>query len=610
MADFEYKVLWLDLERREKRVEKIACRDLRKWVGGSGLGAKTVYENVLPSTDPLDGRNILGFFTGPLTGTMVPSSGRHCVVGRSPLTGIWGEASVGGRWGRMLRRSGYDALVLQGRAEKPVYIWINDGEVEIRDAHSLWGLDTYECAPALKELTGEKAEVCAIGPAGEKMVKIAGIFTDGEDGRAAARCGLGAVMGAKRVKAVAVHGQRELPVGDPAGLKEDLKPVIKRIQERTRVLGQFGTAGLVIPCEQLGDFPVRNWAWGRWEEGALKISGQKMAEELLTGRYRCAGCPVGCGRRISITKGPYRGVKGGGPEYETLGLMGGSCLIDDLEAISYANELCNRYGIDTIDAGNLIAFAIEAFERGILNEEWTGGLKLRWGDPEVLIEMIRRIAGREGKLGSLLAEGFPAVKRSFGGEALEFAAEVKGLGFPAHDPRAYNSIALGYATANRGACHLEAFSHIFERNVAMPEIGIHAVEDRFAVEGKGRLVAEAQNLMAVMDSLAACKFLLFGGVGLTELTGWLNRVTGFDYTVEELVRCGERIFNLKRLFNLSCGVGRKDDRLPERILKQKRNAGGAADNLPPLEAMLKEYYSYRGWSDEGVPLPFKIKELF
>lgn len=213
------------------------------------------------------------------------------------------------------------------------------------------------------------------------------------------------------------------------------------------------------------------------------------------------------------------------------------------------------------------------------------------------------------KLGSLLAEGFPAVKRYFGEQAAEFAIEVKGLGFPAHDPRAYNSIALGYATANRGACHLGAFSHIFERTVTMPEVGINEVQDRFAVEGKGELVAKAQNLMEVIDSLAVCKFLLFGGVNLTELTGWLNRVTNFDYTVEDLLRCGERIFNLKRIFNVSCGVNRRDDRLPERILRQKRGTGGAAENLPPLDTMLNEYYAFRGWSEEGVPLPATLKEL-
>jgi len=609
MSGFEYRILWLDMEQGKKRVEKLNSKNILNWIGGSGLGAKIMYEKVPPWVKPLGRENMLGFFTGPLTGTMVPSSGRHSVIAKSPLTGIWGEASIGGRWGRMLRKSGYDALILQGNAEKPVYIWINEGKVEIRDARSLWGLDTYECSRVLKGLTGENAEVCTIGPAGERMVKISGIFTDGEEGRTAARCGLGAVMGAKRVKAVAVYGGKELPVCDRAGLRQDLKPVLKRVRDKTTVLKQFGTPGLVIPCEQTGDLPVQNWTGGKWEDGALKISGPRMSETILTGRYHCAGCPIGCGRRISIKDGPYAGVKGGGPEYETLGIMGGSCLVDDLEAISYANELCNKYGIDTIDTGNLIAFAIEAFEKGIIDEEFTGGLKLSWGSPQVLVAMTRKIAGQEGKIGSLLAKGFPAVKRFFGRRAADMAIEVKGLGFPAHDPRAYNSTAVGYATANRGACHLEAFSHVFERNVIMPELGIDEAEDRFAVAGKGELVAKAQNMMAVLDSLAVCKFTLFGGVSLTELTGWLNRVTGLDYGVEDLLRCGERIFNLKRLYNVSCGINRKDDVLPERILKQKRKMGGAGANIPPLETMLTEYYAYRGWDKKGIPLPSKIMEL-
>jgi len=609
MGEFEYKVLWLDLGKDEKRVEKIEGKELLKWIGGSGLGVKTLFENVSCNVEPFSEKNILGFFTGPLTGTMVPSSGRHNVVAKSPLTGIWGEASVGGRWGRMLRKSGYDALVLTGKAEKPVYIWINEGNVEIKDACHLWGMDTFETYESVKELTNKRAEVCTIGPAGERMVRISGIFTDGEESRTAARCGLGAVMGDKRVKAIAVYGQRELPVNDNPGLKEDLKSILKRIQEKTSTLGQFGTPGLVIGCEQSGDFPIRNWSGGKWEEGALKISGQKMAETILTGRYHCASCPIGCGRKVSITKGPYKGVKGGGAEYETLGLLGGSCLVDDLEAISYMNELCNKYGIDTIDTSNLIAFAIEAYQRGIIDNEFTGGLELRWGDPQIIIELIHNIACKKGKLGYLLAEGFPAVKNFFGKEVYEFAIEVKGLSFPAHDPRAYNSIALGYATANRGACHLEAFSHHFERKGTMPDIGIYEPQDRFAVQGKGELVAKSQNLMMVMDSLEVCRFSLFGGVSLSELTGWLNRVTGLGYKDDDLYRCGERIFNLKRVFNVSCGISRKDDRLPERILKQKRGEGGAAENLPQLEVMLDEYYAFRGWSKSGIPLPSKLNEL-
>ncbi|MCG0278507.1 MAG: aldehyde ferredoxin oxidoreductase family protein [Thermanaeromonas sp.] len=601
------KVLWVDLTQRKWWVEEVDEALASKWLGGSGFGAITLAKTTGPQTDPLGEENVLGFFTGPLTGTVVPCSGRHSVVGKSPLTGIWGEASVGGNWGKELKRAGYDGVVVLGKADTPVYLWINEGEVEIRDAAKLWGLDTYQTAEALQEYH-PGAEVCTIGPAGERLVRIAGLFTDGKEGRAAARCGLGAVAGSKKLKALVVQGTRRPNLAFEEELKTKAKEAIKLIKEKTKGLSEFGTAGLVIPCEQIGDFPIRNWRDGKWEEGAQKISGPRMVQTVLSGRFHCAGCPIGCGRRVSITDGPYAGVNGGGPEYETLGLMGGSCLIDNLEAICYANELCNRYGIDTIEAANLIAFSIEAFERGIVKEKDTGGLILRWGDPQVLIELIHQMGQNRG-FGAFLARGFRSLLAEFGQEAEEFAIQVKGLGFPAHDPRAYNSIAVGYATANRGACHLEGFSHIFERNVALPEFGFTEPQDRFSVEGKGRLVAQAQNLMSVFDSLALCKFILFGGIKIKDLVEWLNLATGLDFTSERLLECGERIFNLKRLYNVKCGISRKDDVLPPRILTQKRGSGGAAENLPPLDQMLNEYYAVRGWNENGIPTQETLDRL-
>ncbi|MFZ5590834.1 MAG: aldehyde ferredoxin oxidoreductase family protein [Bacillota bacterium] len=600
-------ILWVNLTEKKWWLEETDDDFASKWLGGSGFGAVTLARNTDAQTDPLGENNVLGFFTGPLTGTVVPSSGRHSVVGKSPLTGIWGEASVGGSWGRELKRAGYDGIVLLGKADSPVYLWINEGGVEIRDAAELWGLDTYQTAERLQELH-PGAQVCAIGPAGERLVRIAGLFTDGKEGRAAARCGLGAVAGSKNVKALVVRGTRKPTLAFEEELKARIREAVKRIKEKTKALREFGTPGLVIPCEQIGDFPVRNWRDGKWEEGAKSISGPRMVETVLSGRFHCAGCPIGCGRRVNITGGPYTGVNGGGPEYETLGLMGGSCLIDNLEAICYANELCNRYGIDTIDATNLIAFSIEAFERGVIGKEETGGLVLRWGDPGILIELIHQIGQNKG-FGAVLAGGFKTLLNGLGAEAEEFAIHVKGMGFPAHDPRAYNSIALGYATANRGACHLEGFSHAFERNVAMPEFGISEPVDRFSVEGKGKLVALAQNLMSVFDSLALCKFLLFGGVGIKDLAEWVKLGTGFDFTPEKLMETGERIFNLKRLFNVKCGISRKDDILPPRILKQKRGCGGAAENLPPLDRMLDEYYAARGWDEDGIPTRETLERL-
>jgi len=608
LGGYAGKVLWVDLGKGASWCEPVSERDALTWIGGSGLAAVTVYRRVGPETGPLSPGNVLAFFTGPLTGTPVPSSGRHSVAGKSPLTGLWGEASVGGHWGRELKRAGYDGLVLTGASPEPVYLWISGDRVEIRGAASLWGLDTYDTEAAVRQLTHPRAQVCCIGPAGERLTPIAGLFTDGREGRAAGRCGLGAVAGAKKVKAVAVLGGQDPPL---AG-RELLQPVVREaaasVRARTKGLADFGTAGLVIPCERLGDFPVRNWSLGSWEDGAQKISGPRLAETVLAGRFHCAACPVGCGRRVAVDRGPYAGVRGGGPEYETLGLFGGSCLIDDLEAICYANELCNRYGIDTIEAGNLVAFSMEAFEKGIIGPEDTGGLILAWGDPLVLVSLVTQMGTGEG-FGAVLAQGFPYLVRKYGEPAAALAMAVKGLGMPSHDPRAYNSLAVGYATANRGACHLEAFSHVFERALAMPELGVEAPLDPFAVEGKGVLTARAQNLMSAVDSLAVCKFLLLGGVGVGDLARWLTLATGTEFGPDDLLRCGERVFNLKRLFNVRCGVRRKDDTLPRRILEQKRGSGGAADNLPPLSPMLDEYYAFRGWSIDGVPSRSRLSEL-
>ncbi|HBW37665.1 aldehyde ferredoxin oxidoreductase family protein [Desulfosporosinus sp. BICA1-9] len=608
LGGYAGEILWVDLTKRQWHTENVSETMAKKWIGGSGWAVETLFHRVPADADALGPENILGFFTGPLTGTVIPSSGRHCIAAKSPLTGIWGEASVGGTWGKALKRAGYDALILTGQASEPVYLWINNGKVEIRPAGSLWGLDTYEIEEAVRELTDPKAEVCSIGPAGERMAKIAGLFTDGREGRTAARCGLGAVAGSKKVKAIAVYGNKPPVLAYKDELLKRIKEVVPEITEKNKGLTNFGTPVLVLPCEQLGDFPVKNWTGGSWEEGAKSISGPRLAETYLTGRYHCASCPIGCGRRVAIDNEVHDSVRGAGPEYETLGLFGGSCLIDNLEAICYANELCNRYGIDTIEVGNLVAFSMEAYEKGVIGKQDTGGREILWGDAEALIGLIQEMGEGSG-FGAVLAEGFPALAQRYGEIVNEIGMTAKGLSFPAHDPRAYNSLALGYATANRGADHLEAFSHAFERNLTMPDLGIAKSFDRFSSQGKGALVAKTQNLMMVFDSLAVCKFLMTGGITPTVLAEWLSLATGSEWDVESLMRTGERIFNLKRLYNIKYGVDRRMDTLPDRILKNSRATGGAAKNLPPLNEMLDEYYIARGWDSQGIPTADKLKEL-
>jgi len=608
MGGYHGKVVLIDLSKGSVGEIRVSGDDFQKYIGGSGLGAKILYEGTGADTDSLGPNNLLILMTGPYTGTKIPTSGRHAVVTKSPLTGIWAESDIGGSWGTALKGAGIDGLVIKGIASHPTYIWINEGSIEIRRADHLWGVDTYQLDGLIKAETDPKAEVTSIGPAGENLVKFAAIMSDGKDGRAAGRSGVGAVMGAKKLKAIAVMGSLKTPIARPEELQQSIKELLPNLAVNTKARKDFGTAGTVMSAEDLGDLPIKNWQQGSWKEGAAKISGQRMAETILTGRYYCGSCTIGCGRVVKITSGPYAGVDGGGPEYETLAMLGSLCMVDDLEAISMANELCNRYGMDTISAGAAIAFAMECFEKGMLSAQDTGGVRLDWGSAEAVIELVHQIGQRKA-LGNLLAEGVRRAADLLVENAKEFALHVKGLEPPAHDPRAFNSLAVAYATSNRGACHLQGFSHPYEIRITMPEIGYLQPLDRFAVQGKGELTAILQNLMCMCDSLKICKFALLGGTTLTHLTAWLNQIAGWDLSIEEFLRTGERLFNLKRMYNVRCGITRQDDTLPKRLLTLKRGTGGAAENLPPLEEMLAEYYRYRGWDESGIPTPAKLAEL-
>jgi aldehyde:ferredoxin oxidoreductase len=489
-----------------------------------------------------------------------------------------------------------------------VVTWVADGKAEIRDASRLWGKDTYELDPLLRKETRDEAVVASIGQGGEKGVRFASIMNDGREGRAAGRGGTGAVMGSKNLKAIVVHGRQEIAIADPEGLKASLKEISPMVAKNAEGMRKNGTAGGVATFEALGSLPLQNWKFqGRWEQGAVKIAGPAMTEKILTGIYHCERCVIGCGRRVKIDKGPYAGVEGAGPEYETVALLGSLCLVDDLEAIAKANELCNRYGIDTISCGAAIAFAMEAYEKGLITKKDTGGLELLWGRGDVLVKMVEKIGKREG-LGNLLGEGVRIAAEKIGRNAVEFSLHVKGLEIPGHDPRCYNAGAVGYATINRGACHL-GFSHVFERVLSMPEIGIEKPLPRLEVKGKGELAAKTQNVMGLFDALKLCKFTMFGGLKLTPILSWYNMVTGIPMDMAEFLKTGERIFNLKRLYNVRCGISRKDDTLPPRFLTLKHEGEGLTPSLPPLGEMLSDYYKFRGWSEEGIPLPEKLQEL-
>jgi len=606
MSSFEGKFLEVDLSTASIQEIKVPEEVQKRYIGGSGLATYFLRHYTPADVEPLSERNTLVFATGPLTGTSVPLSGRSSAAAKSPLTGIFGEASVGGAWGKALKQAGWDGVIVRGQAPEPTVLVITDEGVKLHDAHPFWGLDTYETAQRMTEQFGEDCVVSCIGQAGEKMVPLACIMNDGANGRPLGRSGLGAVMGSKKLKAIVVSGKRPLIVAHPDELRQSLREIVGTIRKNNSGLTEFGTASGTVPLEASGDMPVRNWKGDRWVEGAGRISGMELARLYLKKPYYCAGCFVGCGRDVAITDGPYAGVAGAGPEYETVGLLGSLSEVDDLAALCYANELCNRYGIDTMSVGGAIAFAREAAEHGLLDT--ISDLDLRWGNAESMIELIRQIGEQRG-LGILLGKGVRRAAEELGGEAASFAIHVKGLEMPAHDPRAFPSVALGYATSNRGACHLAAWSGIFENRMTMPSLGYDSPLPRFTTEGKAKLVFDMQSVMGMFDSLALCKFLIFGGVDISTVVKWLNMVTGWDFDLQEFLLCGERIFNAKRLFNVECGVSRKDDTLPQRILTLPKTEGGTNGYLPPLETMLDEYYQIRGWDQQGIPTQATIDRL-
>ena len=583
--------------------------DLQNFIGGSGLGAKLLYENLEAGIDPLGPENILICMTGPFVGTKLPESGRWELITKSPLTGIYLESDCGGKWGPALKSCGLDGVMVKGKAKEPVYITIEDEDIQIKKADHLWNKGTFETDKLIKKEMGTVSQVISIGQAGEKLVKLACIMTGGRDGRAAGRGGGGAVMGSKNLKAIAVKGSKKVSIVNQNVFDDFLSDSRVKMKEvHDGPLGVYGTSCGVEAFNQCGDLPIKNWLWGTWDKAKM-VSGQHLAETILKKRYYCADCLIGCGRTVEIPNGKFKMESGSGPEYETLGMLGSNCLIDDVEAIAKANEYCNDYGIDTISAGSAVSFLMEAWEHGMITSEDTGGLEMTWGNGEAMVEMIKKIALRQD-IGDDCSQGILAAVKRVGPVSEEFAIHTKGMDFPAHDPRGRGGLAVAYATSNRGACHMQAYNQDFEgegcSNIA--DLGYDAPMPPYTNEGKGKFVADQQNFMSMMDSLKICKFSVFGGMTVGPMTQCLNHITGWHFTNDQWVKCGERIFNLKRLFNTREGVSRKDDTLPVRILTSPRQ-GGAGDFVPDLGYQLRDYYRARGWDEWGVPTPETLKRL-
>ncbi len=589
------QVLRVNLTDATIKKEKLDPALLQNYIGARGLGSKLFMDEVNPQVDPLSPENKIIFMTGPLTGTLAASGGRYNVVTRGPLNGTIAASNSGGSFGPELKYAGYDGIIFEGKAEKPVYLWINNAEAELRSAEELWGRNVPETTDMIKQATHEEAKVACIGPAGEKLVKFACIMN--EYNRAAGRSGVGAVMGSKNLKALAVRGTGGIKVADRQGFMQaitDARNKLKAHPVTGAGLAAYGTNVLVNILNEHGGLPVKNFSEAAVFARAENVSGEYQAEHCLVRNKGCFGCSIGCGR-VSRNRGKYKGI-GEGPEYEATWGLGPNLFIDDFEAISKANFLCNELGLDPISLAGTLACATEMMEKGFIPREKA---ELRWGDADMLVEMTIKTAYREG-FGDELAEGSYRLAEKYGHP--EYSMSVKKQELPAYDPRGQQGIGLNYATSNRGGCHVRGY-------MTSPEVlGIPEKVDPDSTEGKAALLKIFQDLTALVDSAGICLFTTFGQ-GLPEIAEQLRQATGLDLSDEEFLLAGERIWNLERSFNLQAGISNKDDTLPPRLLLEPMKGGPHQGNVVRLELMLPEYYTLRGWDQAGVPTPEKLQEL-
>jgi len=601
------KVLRVDLSRREVTVEPTNGAWARAFIGGRGLAARYLYEEVDPRVDPLSPENKLILATGPLTGTSASCGARYMAVTKGALTGAITTSNSGGHWGPELKFAGYDMVILEGRAERPVYLWIYDDHVEIRDASHLWGKIVSETEELIKEETGVPGtKVACIGPAGEHLVRFANIMNDKH--RAAGRSGVGCVMGSKLVKAVAVRGTGGVQVADPEGFMQAVwsqKQKVKSSPITGGTFPRFGTHGVLMVMNEGGGHPTRNFQEAQFE-GAYKISADATKDTHLIRNKACFACTIACGRvthlpgehadKYLVTTHPRNWhIAGEGPEYEGAWAMGSVCGVDDIDAVLKGGYLCNDLGMDVVTMGATVAAAMEMFEKGFISENETG-MAMPFGSAEALVAMIERTGYGEG-FGRELGLGSHLLTTKYGHPELFMG--VKGQEFAAHEPR-LQGMSLGYATSNRGACHLRSTTSGAE---------ISGRLNPYETQGKAAIVKSNQDNNAVVDASGLCMFVGLGGLTMDDYTPMIRAATGIDYTSESAVSAGERIWNLERLWNLKAGFTAKDDTLPDRILKEAIPKGPTQGLIGKLGEMLPEYYQLRGWSEQGEPTAAKLIEL-
>jgi len=570
----------------------------RKYIGARGLGSRILSDEIDPKIDPLSPDNKLIFASGPLSGTNAPSAGHFNVVTKGPLGGTIAASSSGGVFGPMMKYAGYDLILVEGKAKKLVYLWINDASVEIRDASAVWGKTVPETTEAIRAATDEEASVACIGPAGERMVLFANVMN--ECNRAAGRTGVGAVMGSKNLKAVAIRGTGAVRVADAKAFSAAMvkaRDMIKNHPVGGGGLKMYGTDVLINIMNESGGLPTRNFREGVFAT-ADKVGGESLTKKILTRPRGCFSCIISCGRATRITNPKYAGI-GEGPEYETAWSLGPDCGIDDLDAVTKAHYLCNEYGMDAIAMGATIACAMDLFEDGIITTKDTDGVVLNFGNAEVMVEMTHKTGAGEG-FGKKLALGSYRLAESYGHP--EYSMSVKKQDMPAYDPRVVQGMGLNYATSNRGGCHVRGYM------TAVEILGNPVKIDNLTTEGKAQWTITFQNLTAALDSSGACLFSTFG-IGADELAALLSAATGIPYSTEEFMKTGDRIWNMERLFNLKSGLSAKDDTLPPRMLKDPMPAGPCKGEVNKLDKMLPEYYALRGWGKDGVPTKEKKAEL-
>lgn len=594
------KILNVDLSKGSINIESTDEKIAKKYIGGKGYALYLLYQ-ILKEKEDIDAfgeENVLIFATGPGTGVVgFPSPGRYHVMAlKSPLTGSIGSGNSGGSWGPFLKFAGFDAVVIKGASKEPVYIEIADGKAELKDASQLWGKNTFDTCKILKK--GKNASVACIGPAGENKVLLSCIIND--EHRAVGRTGLGAVMGSKKLKAIAVSGDKKVEVAKPEEYKKVSKDCLEKLRKNP-VTGEglptYGTAVLVNIINSVGALPFKNWKTG-YNKDADKISGETMSKEYLIKKKACWGCVIACGRVTKVEKGPYQVSYSEGPEYESVWALGNDTGVMDFGAVIKANHICDELGMDPISLGSTIACAMELNEKGYIKEEELQGIDLKFGNAAALVELVEKTAYKDG-FGKYLALGSKRMAEKFG--APDLSMSVKGLEMPAYDPRGIKGIGLNYATANRGGCHVTGYT------VAPEVVGIPEKIDPLSPEGKAKWVKIFQDLTCVVNSTVNCLFTTFA-IGAKDYAELLSAVTGWNISEEEIMKIGERIYNLERVMINRLGFDGKDDVLPKRLLEEKMPEGEAKGQVVELEKMKKEYYELRGW-ENGKPTKEKLKEL-